>query len=166
MALLWPVTTSQPLSVCANLCYVHLCVCRFVPHACTVEICVYVRVLRVFLRSYAALCVYQEPTGPHRATWPSAISTGANSGSRRQLNLHPRGQSSGRKQMHLRQSRLCGEMTYAPTCQIGLAGFDSWGYVAAPPVHYVLVLICTSLLQWVLASPPGFNRKEICSNEK
>lgn len=98
---------------------------------------------------------------PHRPTRPSAISTGASSGSRRQLNRRPGGQSSGRKQTHLRQSGLCGGMTYAPTCQPGLAGFDSPGAAAAPPVHYVLACIVPLSRSecWLLV------QREICTSE-
>lgn len=87
------------------------------------------------------MCVCQKPHWPHRPAWPSTISTGANSGSRLQLNIHPRGQLSGRKQTHLWWPGLCGGMTYAPTCQMSLARFDSPGRVAPLPVHYVLIRI-------------------------
>lgn len=55
-----------------------------------------------------------------------------------QLNLYSRGQSSGRRQTHPCLPGLCGGMTRAPTCHMGLTGFDSWGRVGALPVHYFL----------------------------
>lgn len=58
---------------------------------------------------------------PRPLSWPSAISTGANSSYRQQLNLHPRGQSSGRKARSLRTDDK------APTSQSGLAGSDLGG---------------------------------------
>lgn len=77
------------------------------------------------------------------------------------IKRRPGGQSSGRKQTHLRQSGLCGGMTYAPTCQPGLAGFDSPGAAAAPPVHYVLACIVPLSRSecWLLV------QREICTSE-
>lgn len=98
------------------------------------------------------MCVCQKPHWPHRPAWPSTISTGANTGSRLQLNIHPRGQLSGRKQTHLWWPGLCGGMTYAPTCQMSLARFDSPGRVAPLPVHYVLIrlIVLSECKCWLL----------------
>lgn len=106
-------------------------------HSACVQICVQMHV-QVSENRHISVLTCISVYLSHWPKWSSTISTGANSGSRLQLNLRPRGQSPGRKQTHLRQPGHCGGMTYAPTCQTGLAGFDSLGCVAAPPVHYVL----------------------------
>lgn len=104
----------------------------------------------ISVHTHICVCVYPEPCWP---IWPSAISTGADSSSRQQLNLHPRGQSSGRKQMHMRQPGLCGRMTYALTCVTDLAGFDSLGSV----------LRCLSIISWptlyFLTASAGFSSR-------
>lgn len=78
-----------------------------------------------------------------------------------QLNLYPRGQSSGRRQTHPWLPGLWGGMTRAPTCHMGLTRFDSWGRVGAPPVHYFL----TCFIPLCSREFCFFNWQEIFSNE-
>lgn len=120
-----------------------VCVCKLESRA---SMCVY------YLYTYRELCacvcvcgsVSVSLTDPRDPPLSQLAPTPV---SRRQLNLRPRGQSCGRKQTHLRQWELCGGMTYVPTCQTGLPGFDSPGCAAAPPVRYVPAHLSSSCLQ-------------------
>lgn len=134
IALLWPVTTSQPLSVCADLCYLHLCVCLLCMDTCE---CYSAYVRRcVSIRSHAGLMTFRY------LNW-------------RQLRFQATIKSRPQRAVIWQKTNAPATvwaLTYAPTCQTGLAGFDSLDCVTALPVHYVLA--CLVLLScsecWLL----------------